>query len=501
MTSRRQNNSRFALRSSSWRWALLALLVVAIVLGATLAGHTLVGHARRAALVAPIPLGPLRVAAVTAPGTSYEHLALDATASRLVALVGTVPRGCPPTGACALDSPATDFVVLDGMSGAQVAFFRLAGPAAAAAHATLLLADPTTHIAYAVAPGSVTRFSMDDGHFAGGFVMPAVLGKTIIGGVLDAAHGTLALAGGTTLAVVDAATGAVRASRAIPALIAGPVLDPATGRLFVLTGGATSGSGMTLMAFDAATLAPQGQRTVPVGTLGPLDDADHALLYFGADGTSYHIALDGPLGASAISAAPDLQGALAAGWNATLGHTYRATAAGVEVLDSTRGTLLGTLPVTALQPAGQPLAVDATRGLLYVPATNGSVLIVRDAPASGINAATAPLLARAALPHFLPDTNQDPPFVASETFPVAADPAAAGVAHDYWIHFSDLGWKGPYPGSAGVSVAPDPRHPGGFIVTFRIAWYQLFARSHTWVCAVAPDGTVSLQSDSGDAVP
>lgn len=491
-----------ALRGSQWRSALLALLMVVAVLGAALVGRTLVGHARRGVVVAPVPLGPLRVAAVTAPGTSYEHLALDADAGHLVALAGAVPRGCPPIGACALSSPASAFVVLNGVTGAQITSAPFAGAAASAAHATLLLADSTTHTAYAVAPEEVTRFSTESGQFEGGFLTPGTLGGTISGGTLGAAPGTLVLAGGSSLGVVDATSGAVRASLAIPSLASGPALDPATQRLFVLAGEPSSRAGMTLMALDAATLAPRGQLALPGGMLGPIDSSGRALLYFGADGTTYRIALDGPLGASALAAAPEMRGAVAAGWIATLGHTFRATADSLDVLDTHNGTTLGALPVRALQSAGHPLLVDVARGLLYVPAASGAVLIVRDEPTgAALDAATSLLLARAALARFLPNTNQDPPFVASETFPVAADPTATGVAHDYWIHFSDLGWQGPYPGSAGTSVVPDPHHPGGFVVTFRIAWYQLFARSHTWACTVAADGSVTLQSDAGDAVP
>ena len=501
MTSARRN--RPGLRSSAHaRWALAALLVVALVLGATLALRAVVGHARRATAVAPTPLGPLRVAAVTAPGTSYEHLALDTSAGHLVALVGSVPRGCPPAGACALGSSATNFVVLDGATGDAIASFRLAGPAGAAAPATILLADSTTHTAYAVSPEAVTRFSTLDAHYEGTSALPGALGGTLRGAMLDSAHGTLVVAGDAALAAVDGDSGAVQATASVPGLAAGPVLDLAAGRLYALVRAPSSGGAtMTLMAFDAATLAPQGQLAVPAGTLGPLAGATHALLLFGANGTDYRVALDGPLDAAAVTPAPDLAGALAAGWNATLGHSYRAMPAGLEALDARTGTLLGTLPVAALQPPAQPFVVDDARGMIYLPATDGAVVIARDAPTSGINAPTALLLARAALARFLPDTNQEPPFVAPATFPLGADTSAAGVAHDYWIHFSDLGWKGPYPGNAGTSVAPNARHPGGYIVSFRIAWYQLFARSHTWVCAVAPDGTVSLQSDTGDAVP
>jgi len=42
---------------------------------------------------------------------------------------------------------------------------------------------------------------------------------------------------------------------------------------------------------------------------------------------------------------------------------------------------------------------------------------------------------------------------------------------------------------------------GGYIVTFTITWQQLFERTHTWVCAVAPNGAVALRSETGDTIP
>ena len=74
-------------------------------------------------------------------------------------------------------------------------------------------------------------------------------------------------------------------------------------------------------------------------------------------------------------------------------------------------------------------------------------------------------------------------------------------ALDFWIHFADRGWQGPYPGTASVAVTSNGAQPGGYIVTFTITWRQLFERTHTWVCAVAPDGAVALRSETGDAVP
>ncbi|HEV8193801.1 MAG TPA: hypothetical protein VGP82_20300, partial [Ktedonobacterales bacterium] len=91
----------------------------------------------------------------------------------------------------------------------------------------------------------------------------------------------------------------------------------------------------------------------------------------------------------------------------------------------------------------------------------------------------------------------------TESFPLAAGSPAQPTSRpeQYWIHFSGRGWQGPYPGTASTSVASDPGHPGAYTVTFSISWQQLFTRQHMWVCLVAPDGAVELQSDQGDPVP
>jgi len=148
--------------------------------------------------------------------------------------------------------------------------------------------------------------------------------------------------------------------------------------------------------------------------------------------------------------------------------------------------------------------VDAHRGLLYLLAAHGSIVILRDgtspAPLSG---PTAALLARGALTMFIADPNQDPPFVSAETFPLAAGtPARPETRNEqYWIHFSDLGWNGPHPGTASTSVASAPGQPGAYLVTFSISWLQTSQRQHTWVCLVTPNGAVRLQSSRGDDVP
>jgi hypothetical protein len=45
---------------------------------------------------------------------------------------------------------------------------------------------------------------------------------------------------------------------------------------------------------------------------------------------------------------------------------------------------------------------------------------------------------------------------------------------------------------------------GAYVVTFRVGWGDCPSgciEEHTWVYAVAPDGTVTLQSEKGDSLP
>jgi hypothetical protein len=173
-------------------------------------------------------------------------------------------------------------------------------------------------------------------------------------------------------------------------------------------------------------------------------------------------------------------------------------------LDTRAGRTLAELPLVARWPTYMPLPVDQTRGLLYLPSDHGAIVIIRDgAGNAGLTAPSAAILARAALAKLLPDTNQDPPFVAPDTFPLGAGTPAHPEtrALDFWIHFADRGWQGPYPGTASVAITSDGARPGGYIVTFTITWRQLFERTHTWVCAVAPSGAVALRSETGDIVP
>jgi hypothetical protein len=258
----------------------------------------------------------------------------------------------------------------------------------------------------------------------------------------------------------------------------------------------------TLVAYDARTLAPAGQWPLPAGArLGPLDDTEHALYLFLPGGITSRLAVSvAPGGATTLtsSIATSLHGATVLGWNASAGHLYAADSAGLTVRDRASGQALSSLPIQVALPTDAAVPVDTARDLVYLPTAAGELVVAHDLSArQPLSAATALLLGRSAMARFLPDTNQDPPFVTPQSFP-----AGAGMrAQSYWIHFSDLGWQGPYSGSATSTVTRESSAPGAYAVTYTIAWNQLFARSHTWTCEVRPDGGVRLQSQSGDAVP
>jgi hypothetical protein len=77
---------------------------------------------------------------------------------------------------------------------------------------------------------------------------------------------------------------------------------------------------------------------------------------------------------------------------------------------------------------------------------------------------------------------------------VALEPRFAGISKRDPEMIGQANWYEVAPAS-GV---------GAFIVTIRVGWGDCPSgciEEHTWVYAVAPDGTVTLQTEEGDAVP
>jgi hypothetical protein len=501
-------------RLRSWPWALGSIGVVLVILVGAFVGRYLIQAAQQPPIVAAPVTPPLPVVAVTSPHIGYQLTALDTDSGHLVALASGAAPDCPPppVGACPPAPLLTTFSVLDGVTGAAIATTPLTSAASSAAQSVALLADSAAHRAYAVAPHAVVVFSTATGAPIATYSLPSdIAWQRESGAALDPTHHTLLLAGTGQILALDSTTGLVLARHPLPAsaTVEGPALDTATNNSYLLLRDMPIAVPM-LAAYDAVTLTPQGQLSLPAGThLGPLDSASHALYLYGADATVQRLTLSAPLSSNAASALrnqPNLRGSLALGWNDATHHLYTAGAVAITARDASTANPLAALPLRVAWNPAVPLLADATRGLLYLPDTRGVIAIVRDpatAPSSGLTPGAAALLARASLARFLPDTNQDPPFLTPATFPLSGGTSPVSRDARYWIFFTDLNftWHGPYPGTAQTTVAPDSAHTGGYLVTFTITWDQLFTRTHIWVCAVAPDGSVQLRSDSGDVVP
>lgn len=498
-------------RPRTWPWAAGTVAFVLLALGAAVIGRAIATAQRQASLVVPAPNAPLLpVAAIAHAGTTVTTLTVDSATGHLLALTSDTEPACPPAAACPAATSA-QFVVLDGATGARLAATPLTGETAPAAQATTLLVDAARRAVYALSPSAVVRFSTETGQRTGGYSLSGTLrAQRLTGATLDAATGQLYVSDGQRLLALDAASGSLVRSATLQApAVDGPLLDAAAGRLYVLE---QRGNVPTLGSYDARTLERLAGIPLPVGArLGPLDATARTLYLFGADGAVRRAPLDTPRAArgdapATFARVPALQGALAVGVTSRGGRLFAAFPTVVRALDAS-GKTLAALPASVSWPATRPLAADDARGLLYLPMGHGDIVIARDGPGiTAVDAATAQFVARAALARLLPDTNQDPPFVAPRTFPLAptAGPSKTGAATrrlDYWIHFAGRGWTGPYPGSASILIVATPGRPGGYTVTFSIAWRQLFDRQHTWVCEVAPDGTVRLIAESGDVVP
>lgn len=496
---------RRGLRVPAWRWGVATLLVVLLVFGGSYVARGVVKRLRQPAPVAAPALPPIPVVAVTAPDTTYEHVGLDPSVHHLVALTAPTLPECGPIGACPPPRPALDrFVVLDDQTAQPVASTPLTGDAAAAASAVLLLVDPVAHRAYAVAPHAVVVFSTEDGRRVGGYALPGELTwDRPTGGSFWQRGDALILVGGGQLVALDAATGRILHRQSVT--FAGGALDgPALGvdgdaseKLYLLRRGA-AGDPALLLAFDPETLAPTSQVTLPVdGTLGPVF---LGATIFGTDGETYRVSATS---GNRVQHDVTERGALALGQDGALRHIVVARPDGIQI-HAEDGTWLAALPLRAAWTSFEPLLVDTQRKLFYLPTDHGAVVIARDAPAfGGLTQGGAVLLARQALQAYLPDTNQDPPFLDAHTFwPGAGADGAPVTRHvPLYIHYADQGWTGPYDGTAQTQVAPQPGRDGAYRVTFTIGWYLLYPRAHHWTLDVAPDGSVSLQSEGGDVVP
>jgi hypothetical protein len=499
-------------RSRTWLWALGSVLAIVLLVGSAYVAHHAVVNNRIPQPVQAPAAPPLDVVSVTTPGPSYELLADDTVAGRVVALASATQPICPPIGLCPPPALFTNFVVFDEASGSIQS--QTALHASGASQSVLLLVDDLSHTAYAIAPSTVSLFATTTGAALGGYDLPASLSwQRETGGVFDTETHTLILAGDGQLAALDAMTGRLivqtkLAASPAGAVLDGPILDASTDTMYLLAHG-TSTTEPMLLAYDATTLNLLSQLPVPAATdLGPLTPDERSLTLYENDGTVSVLPALRDLRIGGETSIPAAAGAAALGWVDAAGQSqsqlYVATATGIDLRNAATGQVLASLPVRIDWAGSQALLVDTATGLIYLPGAHGQVVVARPQENGGyaLSAATAVVLAHSALSRFLPFTNQDPPFITPDTFLLSATAQGQSIPMTYWIHYIDFQWSlGPYPGTSSATVLPDPAHISAYLVTFTIRWNETFLRTHTWICAVAPDGLVTLRSDTGDIVP
>jgi hypothetical protein len=399
------------------------------------------------------------------------------------------------------------------------------------------LTDTAHGVTYLIDPSGVTTFSDATGQQTGTYTsqLSADADHALQSVALDEQLGLIyALDSNDNLTAYTAADGQQVASVTLPSTSLPQLLvdeNENTHRLYVFSTGGDQPA--TLTAYYASDLGPLGSPLgswlIPQGkggdfTAGPLDAATHTLYLWGpspAGSTTAVWTLDlDTLPASGAGQTvipqevPELAGAVSLGFDGAL--PLLATRAGdvAALAPRTFQPYAGLPLVQASEPAGlplmqasdpfaysaAPLPIDSNARLAYLPGADNTLLIVslaRPASYAAPNAATAELIARAGMAKLLPDTHQDPPFVSAQTFPLGA----GSVTRQYFIHYSDLGWKGPYSGGASVGSVKAGAAPGDYTMTFTISWNQLFLRQHSWTVEVTPDGRTHLRGESGDAIP
>ena len=486
-----------------WPWAAVTIALVTFVVVATFVGRFVITNAQQAALDKPAPsTPPMRVTAIIQPQAGAALYAVDSELGRLVTLARSSDTTCPPIGLCPTPALPNALMILDGESGVTLTTTPLTGDARDAVSAGSLLVDSSAHLAYAVTSSSVVIFSTQDGARVGGYALPRGFGVGSTGGAtLDTARGMLAVADAQRMILVNAQTGAVKATQALPSatFIDGPVLDGAHNRLYLQLR-ATADGASTLASFDAQTLKPAGQYTLPAGIrLGPTDATSRTLFLFGADGATWQLALDATANASqSAQSAPltrdtKLTNALALGENAALGHRYILTAESEQVTASASGATLASLPISAPWRSTTPIPVDTARNRLYLPADHGVIIVAQDGESAktAITPGAAIILARAVLREFYDTKTSAIPLLSPTFFPLRPGHLDQG----FWFLLNGgKTWLGPYPGTATTELKSAGRAEDGYTVHFSLVWMDpnTGKYTHDWLWKVQPSGALEL---------
>jgi len=503
-------------RRRVWPWAAGSIFVTLAIIAATLVGHRLAAQHRLASEVAPAPaLPPLAVQAIARAPGQITQMTLDKGAHTLVAQVVVVSCQPPltpyPTRCAPVGTPQVGAAFYDSQSGALHDMYL--APSSDSGE-TYALTDTTHSLTYLLEPSGVTIFSDTTGKQVGKYA--SHLDSNLQSVAMDEQTGviyTFDLAG--DLSAYDAATGQRLAAASYSY---GPneqlLVDTGAHRIYTyFSGGDNPG---TLGAYDAGDLSRLGEwqlAPIPGGafTLGPLDSATHSL-YFSGDGDSAWrldlTTLASGADGQAVTPVRDtaLDGMIRFGFDHATGAALLDSNAGVALMatGATRPSagLMLVRPLATYYDDASPwlLPVDSAAGLAYVAGDDNTILIVSLAqPTSHAapTALTAEVIARAGMASLLPDTNQSPHFLSAQTFPLGT----GSVARQYFIHYSDQGWQGPYAGSASLGAVKAGGTAGDYTMTFSVAWNQLFLRQHSWTVEVTPDGRTHLLADSGDAIP
>jgi hypothetical protein len=487
------------------------VLVVSLILAGTLAGQRYVAARRLAAAHVDAPRDPpLAALALLRPaGSVAQVIALDG-GRRLVMLAGPPPPACAPDVSCEQPPTYDHLLAVATATGAPLWQAPLAGESQ---HATALVLDRLRAQVDVISQSGVAVFDAATGAPRKTYALPH--GATVSAQAIPAAtsDGAVALIaeeqGAPVLLAFDAAAGAPRFDRPLPpqSTSQGPVVAGSSGVALVLT----AIPGQTLLTAHAlADGAPRASVAVAPGTrLGPFDAAHGRLYLFLPSGATATLALSDLLAAGPASlttppaamtiSVPGLQGALAVGWNNTVGWLYAVESARVRVLDAATGATLAALPLRADVPAAAPLPVDEADGVLALPAGQGAIVLLGDGPSSPAQApseVTAAIVARAAYTRLVAQGPQRPAFITTDTFL----PGPGTVDAPFWTYSSSVGWQSASPGSAAITVAA--AHGGGSDVTFTVRWTQHnFSHVHTTLVHVASAGSVQLVRDGGDPLP
>jgi hypothetical protein len=495
-----------------WPWAVGSIALPLFVIASTLLGARYVARARLAAMVAPAPaLAPLRVQTAIQPaggaalwGLAYitiERAGGAQSEPRIIAYTYSGPSICIPDTACAPPRTPSQLTFYDGVSG-QSAFSREITPRDMSQCSTLLN-GPTGKL-YIVCPGLVEVISPASGQTLNLYTLPEALDTAHA--ALDTATNTLFLTGAGALHSFDLKTGAPVASRPLSGAVSAPIVDAGLGRVFVLEN--SGGAQPILAAFRTRTLLPLGAEALTPGwRAGPREDDADKLFLYGPDGAVGTINLGLPtLGTSApyptasLSMLSQLSGARALGWDGLHQTLVALYPDHVTAFDAESLQPFAESPVSGAWDEQRPLEVDNVDAVAYVPDASGAIVALslnHPESVAALDTTTAVALARAGLATMLPDTNQAPPFLARQTFPVIP----STLPREFAIHYSDLGWRGPYPGSASAKVVAQGKQSGDYTISFTVSWNQLFVHVHTWEVELLPDGRVKMLSDTGDAIP